>query len=145
MRCGDDPCAGSNNAVAPWPNTRSGLIVADPHNAGEPARAQTTSERMSPKIPSVTITDGRSARATSSYAARSTFTSANAIPEACEVSRAIRRHSREVANTLALSTLIARRPGCCRAHPAAISNTSRTRDGSSTSRSSAGPVPSLSV
>ena len=110
-RCGDEPCAGSNSAVAPWPNARSGLIVADPHSAGEPALAQITSDRMSPKIPSVTMTDGRSGRATSSYAARSTFTSAKPAPEAAEASRAIRRHSREVANTLALSTLIARRPG----------------------------------
>jgi len=85
-------------------------MVAEPHSAGEPARAQTTSDRMSPKIPSVTITEGRSARATSSYAARSTFTSAMAIPEAAAVARAIRRHSRDVANTLALSTLITRPP-----------------------------------
>jgi len=65
VRCGDEPCAGSNSPVAPRPNARSGLIVADPHRAGEPARAQTMSERMSPKIPSVTMTDGSCSPATS--------------------------------------------------------------------------------
>ena len=66
VRCGDEPCAGSNRPVAPAPNFLSGLMVADPHRAGEPARAQTMSDRMSPKMPSVAITAGSRSNLTSS-------------------------------------------------------------------------------
>ena len=81
----------------PAPKRWSGLIVADPHSAGDPARAQTTSERMSPNSPSVMITAGSCSYFTSSYAARSTFTLSIASPLEAAAASEVRRHSRLVA------------------------------------------------
>ena len=118
--------------------------MAEPHSAGEPARAQTMSERMSPNRPSVMTTAGSFSYLTSSYAARSTLTLSILSPVAADVLTDVRRHSREVAYTLALSTLMMRRSGCARACFTPMSNTSCPRRALSTIRSSASQVPSLS-
>ena len=107
-RCGAEPWIGSYMPNVPC-SVRRSPSDADGSNPREPASTLASSDRMSPNRFSVTSTSNSAGRFTRSIAHESTsWWLSSTSGKSAATSSATCRHSRDVARTFALSTLVTR-------------------------------------